>query len=230
MNGIMSRASLMVGRRGMLLGAAAALCVPSPAAEAAAPAGQLMDGEFELWRKGSKIGLHRVAFTRRPADLQVVSEVDLAVKFAMITVYRYRQAAQDLWQEGRLVASKCTTDDNGAVTELELMAANGRLQGYGANGRIEVALGTMTDLCFWNPAVVRQRGLIDSQTGEFAQLAIQDGAQDAIMLDGMMVRTEHYSLAATKGRAGDVWYDGDGRLVQAVIRTRGEIIEYRRKA
>ena len=48
--------------------------------------------------------------------------------------------------------------------------------------------------------------------------------------DGMMVRTEHYSLAATKGRAGDVWYDGDGRLVQAVIRTRGEIIEYRRKA
>lgn len=226
----MGIASLAMGRRRLMSGAVAALCLPGTIAAAAAPSAVLDDACFELWRKGSMIGVHNLSFAKRSGDIQVSSDVEIAVSFAMVTLYRYRQTSVDLWQEGKLVAADCDTNDNGTATSLQLRAANGRLEGQGAAGRVEFALGTMTDLCFWNPAVVKQRGLIDTQTGEFAKLAMQDGDRTEIQVDGRPIRTQHYTLAATKGRAGEVWYDEAGRLMQAVIRTRGEIIEYRRRA
>jgi len=222
----MDAATLALGRRGLILGGLAA-CLPGMA-RGASPTALLEDCQFELVRKGTRIGTHTVAFERRGSTLQVSSDVTIAVKLAMVTLYRYRQTGIDQWESGKLVAADCVTDDNGTETSLELRAANGRLEGRSAVGRVRYALGTMMDLCFWNPEVVRQPGLIDSQTGEFGTVAMQDGDLTQIEIGGTIIEANHYSLAANKGRAGEVWYDRACRLQQAVIRTRGEVIEYRR--
>ena len=50
------------------------------------------------------------------AQLQVTSRLDLAVKVAFITVYRYEQSGEDDWQNDMLVQTRIGTNDDGKDT------------------------------------------------------------------------------------------------------------------
>jgi hypothetical protein len=216
-------------RRGLMgIGIGAALLpVAGPGAWAAAET-RPVDAAFAVWRKGERIGTHKVRFASDAGAMTVRSEIDLAVKMAFITVFRYRQVAEDRWQGGTLVSANYKTDDNGTESVVMARADGNKLVVDGPTGTVKPAIGTMSDLCFWNKAIVRQSGLIDSQTGELAKLDQEASlGVDRIDVGGKVVEADHYRLASTKGRGGEVWYDKGGRLVQAVIQTRGETLDYR---
>jgi hypothetical protein len=61
------------------------------------------DVRFDVYRKGSNIGTHVIQFDRTGGTLKVASRVDLQVKVAFITAYRYEQTGQDEWQDDVLV-------------------------------------------------------------------------------------------------------------------------------
>src|SRR4051794_41955484 len=60
---------------------------------------------FDVARKGSRIGSVRVRFRADGAGFAASTAWDLAVKLAFVTVYAYRQDADDRWRGGRLVPS-----------------------------------------------------------------------------------------------------------------------------
>lgn len=182
--------------------------------------------QFDVYRKGSKIGEHRITFTPKDGGFQAHTEIDLAVKVAFITVYRYQQAGRDEWQGGVLVGSEVGTNDDGKKTALTLDESNGRLTGKGANGKLNLQLGIMTDLSWWNRAIVDVDKVLDSQLGEVGKLSIQRGVPERVEIDGVPTDTMRYRMASTKGREGDIWYAGE-RWVKAVCTTRGETLDYR---
>ncbi|MDX6750984.1 DUF6134 family protein [Geminicoccaceae bacterium 1502E] len=186
-----------------------------------------VDRTFEIRRKGSAVGFHRIAFERGAAGLAVTTEIDIAVKFAFITAFRYSQRGRDVWQDEKLVASEVATDDDGNRSRVVLEAVDGKLRGVGPKGGIEMPLGDMTDLCWWNPGIVRRERLLDAQTGIVSILQSWEVGSERIELESGPVEARGYGIEASQGRAGEVWYDPDGRWIKALLHTRGEVLEYR---
>jgi hypothetical protein len=182
---------------------------------------------FDVYRDGGKIGFHRIDFAPAGAGFAVDVAIELDVKLAFVTLYHYRQEGHDLWQDGILTRTRVHTDDNGEVSTLQAEAQDGRLAVAGAAGACTVPLGTMTDLCFWNEAIVRSQEVVDAQTGEVAPLRSEAGPRETIEADGRSIVASRYAVVGTKGRTGTIWYDANGRWVKATITTRGETLEYR---
>ena len=68
---------------------------------------------FNVSRKGSVIGTHAIDFSGTADRLRVNSRLDLAVKVAFITAYRYVQAGEDVWENDVLVQTRIETNDDG---------------------------------------------------------------------------------------------------------------------
>lgn len=195
------------------------------------PAGTLagtstVDRTFRVLRKGEDIGRHHIAFAREGGGLQVDVEVELAVKMAFITVYRFRQSGRDLWRDGLLVQAHTLTDDDGKQSELVARAARGGLEVEGASGSRLVPLGSMTDLCFWNDEILRAPQVVDTQTGEATRLRTQRVGTGTRLVSGREIVATSYRVDAGDGRAGTVWYDEKEAWVGADFTTRGERLVY----
>jgi hypothetical protein len=184
------------------------------------------DVVFNVFRKGSLIGTHAIAFSGTDRKLQVTSRLDLAVKVAFITAYRYEQTGEDVWEDNVLVRTQVRTNDDGAESLVEAAARDGRLAVSGPNGHYDTVLGAMTDLSFWNQAITRGQPLIDSQNGELIKIEVKAGTPAAVTMDGRTIQAERFAMAASKGRSSSVWYDANGNLIKAVVLTRGETLDY----
>jgi len=184
------------------------------------------DLTFRILRKDSEIGTHHVAFSPTAEGFDVDVTIGLAVKMAFVTVYRYEQYGRDTWSAGRLVGADYRTNDNGKESTLLARAENGRLMVDDQSGKLELPHGTMTDLGFWNAAIIKAPMIVDSQTGEAGKMQAGTGTAERIQVHGQEMSATRYTAAATKGRTGSVWYDGDGHWVKAQIITRGETLDY----
>ncbi len=221
----MGRAAGPLDRRRLLglIAAGTGLLVRPPLASSAEALP--VDRTFDVYRKGSKIGEHHITFVARNGGFVAQTDINLVVKVAFITVYHYRQIGHDVWRGGVLVGSDVTTDDDGKKTALTLDEANGRLTGDGANGALDLKLGTMTDLSWWNSRIVGVDKLLDAQLGVLSNLTIQNGVSEQIEVKGAWVDATRYRMASSKGREGDIWY-ANGLWVKAHVTTRGQTLDY----
>lgn len=215
-----------ITRRAALAAGAAAVLAPSAGAVAGS-----RDLGFAVYRKGGKIGEHAFRFAPHATGAsRVTSELDLAVKLAFVTVYRYRQVGEEEWDGDLLLRTRIETDDDGEATRVTARADGGRLRVAGPVGDYALPMGAMTDLGFWHQRVTRQAVLIDSQNGELVPVAITPGPLEPVEAGGATIDARRFALVASRGRAGTVWFDADGLLARALIDTRGERLEYRRRA
>ena len=186
----------------------------------------LADVTFDVFRKGSHIGAHAIRFDQVDGILKVTSRLDLAVKVAFITAYRYEQIGQDEWEEDVLVRTRIQTNDDGKDTLVLAEARDGQLAVEGPTGNYATQLGAMTDLSFWNEAITRGQPVIDSQTAELIKIQVEPGTRERIVVRGRDVESRRFAMVATKGRSGTVWYDESGNLLKATVITRGETLNY----
>lgn len=215
--------SSLIGRRGALTlvgGGLLAVGMVGPA-RAVPP-----DVTFDVFRKGSHIGTHTIQFANSGDRLAVTSRLELAVKVAFITAYRYEQIGRDEWQNDVLVRTRIETTDDGKATVVVAEARDGQLAVEGPSGSYATPLGAMTDLSFWNEAITRGQPVIDSQTAELIKIQVARGTRERIELRGQVMEARRFAMAATKGRSGTVWYDDAGNLVKAIVITRGETLTY----
>ncbi|MFO1067495.1 MAG: DUF6134 family protein [Geminicoccaceae bacterium] len=211
-------------RRSMLALTASGLLMPAPRLLAATPVPK--DLSFRIYRKGDDIGIHTMRFAPVPGGMSVDTEIDLKVKMAFVTVFSYEQRGRDIWKDGKLVEAEYITDDDGKKTRVEVNAEGERLRFDGPSGPFEMPLGTMTDLAFWNDAIVRVHQLVDSQTAEVAQVSSQPGKSERLLVAGQELQASRYELASSNGRSGSIWYDEQGRWVKGIMNTRGETLDY----
>jgi hypothetical protein len=205
-----------------LIGGALLIDGLAPAAAGTLPP----DLAFDIHRNGEKIGEHRVGFTPTPGGKRVTSQIDVAVKVAFVTAYRYAQVGEDEWQDGVLVATRIRTNDDGKETLVSAEAQKGQLVVSGPTGGHTLPLGAMTDLNFWNQAITRQPRLIDSQSAEIVKIVCRPDKLETIRIHDRTIRAQRFVMSATRGRSGLVWYDEAGRLVKASVLTRGETLDY----
>jgi Family of unknown function (DUF6134) len=190
-------------------------------ARAAAP----RDFRFRALHRGSPVGEHRVAFRPDGERLAVATHIDITIKVLFFTAFRFRHDAEEVWQSGRLVSVKSTTDDNGTLLQVSGYAAGDGFRILGKDGPFLAAAHLLTSNTLWDSRLVRESRLIDVQHGNEVGLVAKRLGEEQVDTPQGRVRASRYQII-TPHYAGSLFYDGDGRWVKGLIEQQGENLEY----
>ena len=191
--------------RPMLVLAAAALIGLTAGAHAATT-----DIEFAITRDGDAIGTCSVHIVQTGADVTANTSTSLEVKKLLVTLYRREQRSTERLVNGRVVAFKSTTDDNGTKYQLDA-ALKGTALELTANGRSTQIDRNLLPLSLWNAAVLRQSAGFDDVNGKVVPITVTDRGVEEINTPERPIQAHRYTIEGVFKQ--DVWYDDQGRLV-----------------
>ncbi|MCB2108268.1 MAG: hypothetical protein KDE14_11235 [Rhodobacteraceae bacterium] len=180
---------------------------------------------FDVYRKKSRIGEHRVSFQRDGDRLTVSVKFNLAVKILFIRAYKFEYEATEIWERGNLIAATSRTDDNGKVSNVRARSEGGVFVIDGPRGQ-EIASSWVFPSNHWNRGQVASTTLLNTITGRLAHVALIRNGIDRVETAQGPVNAEHFTYTGDL-RDTDVWYDQAGRWVKMVFKTGGSVIEYR---
>jgi hypothetical protein len=213
------RRRLLTALPAVALSPVLALPLHAGAAQAAA------NVKFRALRNGSPIGVHTVAFRQDGERLVVTTRIDIAVKILFITAFYLKHEAEEVWQAGRLVAVRGTTDDNGTKMQVSGAAVPGGFRIVGDEGPFLAPAQLLTSNMLWDTRMLGVDRLIDVQHGGVIGLAVKalgpgvvDTAQGQVRANRHHLITPHY--------AGTLFHDSSGRWIKALVEAKGEVIEY----
>lgn len=172
------------------------------------PTGRL---DYQVIRDGDDIGTQSVEFIRKDDSLTVRTRVNIVVTMLGIPVYRFTHAAEEQWQNGRLVGFRSKSDDDGEPRDVVLKLEGDRLRGT-YNGRTLDLPATIIPASLWHPATVTQTVLLDPIKGRDRQIAVVDKGEESVKVRGQPVSAHRYAMSGQIVR--EIWYGPDGQIVQ----------------
>ena len=160
---------------------------------------------FSVFLDDKPIGYHRFTLYERGPERELTTTARFDVKLLFVTVYRYVHDAGEHWQGNCLTSLKAGTTDGGALTEVDARA-EGDAMAVSATGHARTSYpGCVMSFAYWNPEILHQSRLLNSQTGEYENIKVTDlGAQD-IQVRGSTVAAMHYRIDGPKHPI-DLWY------------------------
>ena len=155
----------------------------------------------------------------------MTTSIDIAVKVLLFTAYYLKHDAEEVWQAGRLVAVRSTTDDNGTRLQVSGAAVQGGFRIIGEEGPFLAPAQLLTSNMLWDTRMLSATRLIDVQHGGVIGLVVKPlGAAVVETPHGPVHAKRHHLI--TPHYAGTLFHDNTGRWVKALIEAKGEIIEY----
>lgn len=181
---------------------------------------------FDVLRDGSSIGRHEIGFRQEGDDLHVEIAIDLEVKLAFITLFRYWHRNHEVWRDGRLVSIETRTDDDG-----KLHRVSGRVtaEGFlveGSEGRTILPAGVLPT-SYWHPRTVEQNKLLDTQRGRLLKVETETLGLEEI--DGSS-QDEAMRYRLSGDLQLDLWYSPEGEWRKLAFVARGAEVTYARSA
>jgi hypothetical protein len=176
-------------------------------------------------RKGTPIGVHTVSFRQDGERLVVTTRIDIVVKVLMFTAFYLKHEAEEIWQGGRLLAVRSTTDDDGTRLQVSGSAVAGGFRVIGEDGPFLAPANLLTSNMLWDTRMLSETRLIDVQYGGVIGLAVKSLGQTLVDTpSGQVQATSHHLI--TPHYTGTLFHDERGRWVKGLIEAKGEIIEY----
>lgn len=151
-----------LGRRELMLGGLGLSLAPEVAR--AAPSRLT----FQVFRNGTKVGEHVVAFAGDETGRAVATDVDMTVKVGPVPVYRYRHSAVERWAGGKWLSVETTTNANGKAYRATARAMGAYVQIDGPKGPARGPADAVP-LSHWNPASFG-RPLFNQQEGRMLKV------------------------------------------------------------
>lgn len=148
---------------------------------------------FDIYRGGSDIGRHVVSFAQDGDDFIVKTEIDMKVKIAFITAFRYEHRATEVWRDGRLVSLQSTTFDDGKNYFVNATARPDGLWVESSLGNYLAAADTIPS-SYWNPAILERDKVLNTQKGDLLDTAISKIASEPRTVNGRTCTVETFRL------------------------------------
>ena len=200
-----------MGFRLLYLAAAALAGMAGPAAA------EVVDTRFTVLRDGTAIGTHRIQVERTGNETRVAVDIDLQVKLAFITVYRYAHRNREVWRDGRLLSIDSRTDDDGKAEFVRGRASGGAFEVRSTAGDYTVP-ADVVPTSYWRRSTVEQGRLLDSQKGRLLDVRIEPAGTEA---SGAVTR---YRMRGDLDL--DLWYDDRDRLRRIAFDYKGSRFDY----
>jgi hypothetical protein len=198
----------MIGRRPLVLGAAAlsaAEAMTRPAAATPLPVPDSGRLGFALVRHGDDIGTHTITFNQQGDTLTVRIDVEVLVKFGPIPLVRYTHHNVEVWRNNRLDQLEATTDKNGTKLFVSAHRTDAGLSVVGTAAKTYIAPEDALPTTYWNKRLLSSP-MIGTQDGMLVHPTVRDLGAGAIpVADGARVAATRYSLRGDLDL--DLWYD-----------------------
>ncbi len=163
--------------------------------------------DFRVYLNDSPIGYHRFTLRGEGAEREMKIDASFNVKILFINAYQYKHEATERWRGNCLESLTSRTDDNGEQLTVETTREGDRLTVATAKGRNTLS-GCVMSFAYWNPEILRQTRLLNSQTGEYEAVKVAALGDENIPVRGAPVMAKHYRITGPKNPI-DLWYSAD---------------------
>ena len=169
--------------------------------------------EEKLWRfrvyvNDKPVGLHEFRLQQQGKQLLLDSSAEFEYTLLSVPLYRYQHQNQEIWQDGCLARIESSTDANGKDYAVNGQAGDAGFVLEGSKGE-SVLPGCIRTFAYWNPEFLQASQLLNTQNGEFLDVAISDPVNESIQVHGQEVKAQRYQLTAKKLKL-DLWYSETG--------------------
>jgi RNase P/RNase MRP subunit p29 len=180
---------------------------------------------FDVFLDGKKIGYLRFEIDGPRSNAAVRSEASFDVKFLFVTAFSYRHSAEENWAGGCLDEIEASTDSNGKqLNVVGVRTDNGFVIDTGER-EANLPECVMT-FAYWNPGFLEQPRLLNPQTGEYVEVAVEDLGNDFVEIDGREILARSVRLTARKMDI-TLWYSENSEwLALESVAKGGRILRY----
>lgn len=208
-------------RRSLLAALSILAWVPS-----AALATQTWD--FRVFLDEKEIGTHRFDLVERDGGRELASRARMAVKILFVTAYTYDHQDVEHWNGDCVSKLSSTTDDNGKKHRVDVQHREDATVVQTLDGTQRLGECVLT-FAYWNPAMLQQTQLLNSQDGKYVTVKIRDAGADSIDVRGVKTQARRYELRSDK-LSIDLWYSDRQEWLALESKTeRGQKLIYKLK-
>ncbi len=129
------------------------------------------------------------------------------MKILFFTAFSYEHVNEETWAGDCLFSIRSRTVANGKE-----FAVSGRRDAAGfaleANAGISEVPGCVKTFAYWNPDILEEQVLMNSQTGDLLPVTVSPAAEEILNVRGEETPANRYRLEA-KNMQLDVWYSQD---------------------
>ena len=150
---------------------------------------------------------------------QVGNESHSLAKFKfnfMFMNFSYEHDSKETWNENCLKSIESKTNDDGDLFNVKGAKNNDTFE-VSSNSIEKILSECIMTFAYWNPKILDQKKLMNSQDAEWLDVAIEDFGIETKNVRGQEISTHHYTIQANKDGDEvfiiDVWYDGNMDLV-----------------
>lgn len=162
---------------------------------------------FQVFLDDKPIGEHSFRISETGTLTRVSSRAAFDVDFLFVNAYRYRHDSREVFRDGCLQEIRATTDDNGKKYRVEGEATGKQFQIERGDGK-EKAEGCLMTFAYWDPDFLKQKLLLNAQTGKLEPVRVRPKGSDRVEVGGSEVNATRYALSAD-ALSMDLWYNDD---------------------
>ncbi len=184
--------------------------------------------EFQVFLDDTAIGHHHFVVNDTGAERELTTDARFEVKLLFINAYRYMHEASERWLGNCLASLNARTDNNGKQSAVRADQQGERVNIVSPRGR-EALEGCIMSFAYWNPQILRQTRLLNSQTGQYEAVTIAALGEEKITVRGLPVQARRYRISGTKNPI-DLWYGTDNSwlALQSILES-GRRLRYQLK-
>jgi hypothetical protein len=201
------------------------LCAAPTPVDAGVPSQR--EWHFEVLLDDKPIGVHRFQLSTAGETRELRSEASFRVKILGLTVYDYSHQSSERWKNDCLQGIDASTDDNG---DDFFVRGHGGGDGLLIESQTGIASlpGCVMTFAYWNPVMLQQQRLLNTQTGEYIRVDVEQLGEQTLHIQGRAVPALHYRVRAGE-RDIQLWYSSDRDWLGLSSTTRGgRQLHYRR--
>lgn len=163
--------------------------------------------EYEVRRKGKKIGSHTISFKETKEGLKVTAHTKMKVKLLFVTLYSYEYIGDDIWCDGKIVRVGSRINDNGKKWTVDAVLSNDQYTVTSDTGTSVLPAGSVPTN-HWNMDVVRTDKLFNTITGKVDKVAVEPIGLEAVVAGKNTKQVQRYQVRGDLNI--DTFYDANG--------------------
>lgn len=165
---------------------------------------------FRVLLDGREIGHHQFTLRGTGEERELRSAARFDVRVLYVSVYRYFHEAIERWNGNCLQSLASRTETNGESQSVSAAARGNHLAVERPQGRDEHE-GCVMSFAYWNPQILKERRLLNSQTGELLPVTVTTQGEEIIEVRGQRLAAQRHRISAPNLQV-DLWY-ADGRWI-----------------
>lgn len=180
---------------------------------------------FQVYVNDKPVGWHEFRLRSQDGQEQLSSTAEFEYTLLFVPVYRYQHQNQETWRDGCLARIESSTDANGKDYAVFGEAGDAGFMLESSKGEA-VLPGCVRTFAYWNPEFLQANQLLNTQNGEYLDVAVSTPVKDSIEVLGETVSAQRYQLTAKKLKL-DLWYSDDGEwLALQSVYDQGRTLRY----